>query len=511
MIRVILLLCLSLNLRNDVCAQYINTWALDSTLTNGAKGLVDIGDDKLIAGYFFNNDLSSSLTYTLVNKELQVKWEKAYYTNIAEYKTGVAWEGNEIVLADSTASLVLGGAYQSDPISVLRNITINILTGEISSSKIIFFDSTGAFNPYKSIRLLSGGYLYYGARLRDPGPNLASYPYLVEVDSNFNLVRRKEILTYRNNAALGTMLQLADSTILLGATISPPTGIVNDTLWSSIVHLDKEWNIMDEHRYVDVQIFPYNPVKVHIQKKIDGYYITSASYRPYGPSSITNCIIVLGLDSALNEQWRYIYPDGHEKLINVFTATNGDLMVLRLTKDKLAQWARIVRMNAQGDIVWDRTIKDYRFYSGTDPNQDLYNGIEDENGDFTFIGLFKVGGKLAGESYAIMLTGDGCYIGPCDVNEIVIDYQTSVLEIGDKSTDFNIYPNPTTGIVNFSDELYDLNNKTKIVVLDIKGTQMYKTDLEPSKSIDLGFLLPGIYLVQIKNKDSFHIVKLIKK
>lgn len=64
-----------------------------------------------------------------------------------------------------------------------------------------------------------------------------------------------------------------------------------------------------------------------------------------------------------------------------------------------------------------------------------------------------------------------------------------------------VYPNPTTGIVNFE----DVNTEKSIEVIDLRGSLVYKT--KSKNTIDLSFLSNGMYFVKVDNK----VLKIIKE
>lgn len=93
------------------------------------------------------------------------------------------------------------------------------------------------------------------------------------------------------------------------------------------------------------------------------------------------------------------------------------------------------------------------------------------------------------------------------LNSITIDWvptSTSVESVTENS-EINVYPNPSTGIINVN-----FNEATSITVENILGSVVYKEDLQnynvKTKSIDLSNFANGVYVVNVINgeKSSKH-------
>ncbi len=75
-----------------------------------------------------------------------------------------------------------------------------------------------------------------------------------------------------------------------------------------------------------------------------------------------------------------------------------------------------------------------------------------------------------------------------------------------KNDDVVIYPNP------FVDEItFDRSMSGDLVITDVSGKDVWNKKLRGEKQIDLSFLSPGAYFIQIRNQQSYVIQKLIKK
>ena len=71
-------------------------------------------------------------------------------------------------------------------------------------------------------------------------------------------------------------------------------------------------------------------------------------------------------------------------------------------------------------------------------------------------------------------------------------------------TDFNIYPNPTTHLVNITAQ-HNLSTIFEVEIFDIYGKNHLTTTLQQSTTIDVSNFSKGIYFVRIINKDKGNI------
>jgi len=78
----------------------------------------------------------------------------------------------------------------------------------------------------------------------------------------------------------------------------------------------------------------------------------------------------------------------------------------------------------------------------------------------------------------------------------------TALAVGDNSfVEFNVYPNPTNGMVNITLSTFD---DVKVTLYDISGRQIYSQTLENNsntfnKNIDLSSVASGVYLLNVKS------------
>ena len=149
-----------------------------------------------------------------------------------------------------------------------------------------------------------------------------------------------------------------------------------------------------------------------------------------------------------------------------------------------------------GSVNSDASI----FRVGTDPLC-----IPDANGR-VLLGQFTTNGVLSG---FINLAGQNTNLTPWIENQIPIPQPVSRITEGEVSSsiNLNIYPNPTRGVFNISFVSEEIDN-FEINIIDAFGKLVSteeKQDFvgEYTKAVDLSNWPRGIYMIQIKTKDSF--------
>lgn len=111
-------------------------------------------------------------------------------------------------------------------------------------------------------------------------------------------------------------------------------------------------------------------------------------------------------------------------------------------------------------------------------------------------------------NYTVTGTGSNNCQGTTTVTQIVSDC-TGINE-NKHVAETNIYPNPTTGIINFTPEL--LSKKADIEVYNSLGQLIKKQTLNfQSTAVDLSNETSGLYYIKINSADRQHIFKIIKQ
>lgn len=77
--------------------------------------------------------------------------------------------------------------------------------------------------------------------------------------------------------------------------------------------------------------------------------------------------------------------------------------------------------------------------------------------------------------------------------------------IGFLSRDINIYPNPFSSKLIFT----DLQNSVKVSIFDVVGKLLIQAEV--TNSLDVSDLNTGFYIVEIKNETSSKVFKMLKK
>jgi hypothetical protein len=110
----------------------------------------------------------------------------------------------------------------------------------------------------------------------------------------------------------------------------------------------------------------------------------------------------------------------------------------------------------------------------------------------------------ANGSYAVQVTGGGC-----TAMSACFDYTTIGINEYSMGTEFTIYPNPTSDIVNYS---FIGTSKIDFVLTNVAGPILWiGSSFSNSGTIDLGAYATGTYLLDVTNGDKNATIRLIKK
>lgn len=180
-------------------------------------------------------------------------------------------------------------------------------------------------------------------------------------------------------------------------------------------------------------------------------------------------------------------------------------------KDKILLSIGTLATNAQKTVVGYKNIIEANPGIGKDADQALYNGST-----YTFNGVntilqkmsfirekdvagsmfFDMGNDMNVSDEYSLIRAMNDEIG-ANVDTLInkVDIETSIHPVEGKEVNLNIYPNPSSGIVNIS--LPD-NNDAKCHIYSLAGALVHKVNLKPdTERLDLSSLAKGIYLLTI--------------
>lgn len=105
--------------------------------------------------------------------------------------------------------------------------------------------------------------------------------------------------------------------------------------------------------------------------------------------------------------------------------------------------------------------------------------------------------------------GSGGNIGPFPNMQAAMSSLDNTLSVGSKSiSNFIMYPNPTSGILNIN--LNSFKNSVSLEIHNLVGQQVFTTKLTKSNSrISVNNLSKGLYLVTVKTSNTLTTKKLI--
>jgi uncharacterized protein YhhL (DUF1145 family) len=90
---------------------------------------------------------------------------------------------------------------------------------------------------------------------------------------------------------------------------------------------------------------------------------------------------------------------------------------------------------------------------------------------------------------------------------------TSVQDAVKSKLDFSLYPNPTTSKLKIELPVLELSHLVQIIILNSTGQKVYKqmTTVLNDFEVDVSILLPGLYIMEVQDKNEYWTKKFVKE
>lgn len=191
----------------------------------------------------------------------------------------------------------------------------------------------------------------------------------------------------------------------------------------------------------------------------------------------------------------------------------------------------VIKFDVNGDQVWSHT---YNINVPANPPLSIYQGIDDEylittypnylikiNDDGSLIWLQNYGDYL----FDVKLTSDNLLVATGSYHDSVNSTTTYLIKtdqdglitfipnsIVSKKQELQIYPNPSTGIININFE-FDAEEKVSLLIQNINGQELENIPLGLVKTGNYNFdcsdFSPGIYFIKLQTDKGIITKKLI--
>lgn len=162
-------------------------------------------------------------------------------------------------------------------------------------------------------------------------------------------------------------------------------------------------------------------------------------------------------------------------------------------------------LSTEGKWVWDgdHTGSSDQFWQGTstgNPVGGLYSNWGNEPDNWNN----QDGLGFAFTNWPLGLAGQWNDVKETNLLYYVIEYahSTSVPEV--KAFTFSVYPNPTQSELNFG------TLSGEAIIYDLAGKQLESFSLKKDQSINLNYLPPGSYTIEVNNETGIHRSKFLK-
>ena len=403
------------------------------------------------------------------------------------------------------------GGYTVSALKVSSIIDFNAYVLELDSiGNIIWKKSYGGsdFDKLNSmIQTPDGGYLFVGNTSSNDGDlqNLNFFPYnigwIVKIDSIGNIEWQKLIGGSEYDELFNVSLT-SDNGFIVGGSSTSTDGDVQGNIWGECVWIIKltSYGVIQWHKCIGIDNF--NKAK-DIKQCSDGGYIVACDknhlYDDFGDGFIVK------LSSTGTIEWqKEIGGDRKDYLTSIFETPDGGYIVGGITASYGGDiplpsygfedcW--IVKLSSSGNIEWQR-----RF--GGNGSDILYSLVQTNDNGFIF-----AGSTASSSNDVIGLHSTGSYPYYTDM-WIVKLYPTVSVDFFDFEETMNIYPNPTSNILNLQTDPKFLNEPYQI--FSTLGQVVAKGTINSENmKIDVSSLGKGVYIVKIGER-YFNSLKFLK-
>lgn len=241
--------------------------------------------------------------------------------------------------------------------------------------------------------------------------------------------------------------------------------------------------------------------------------IILAFTNPVGGETL-HSIRAINIDGTIDWQYDYDWNGTRDREIyRLKTLNNGDILgsgtYSERTHDpriEIAPW--LFRMSPEGELLWERVYFEYDSTIESSRIGTILDFVELDNGDIIAVGDMRY------DDYDMLIMrvdSNGC-LDPDQCGEVNgVDITTSVQELPGVLSQFNVYPNPTSGLLHI-----DMNTSgmspLHYTIMDVPGTKLQEGRLDSStSSINVASLPNGMYFLFIsEGGKSYGVQKFVK-
>ena len=195
----------------------------------------------------------------------------------------------------------------------------------------------------------------------------------------------------------------------------------------------------------------------------------------------------------------FFYEDKAEYLINnMSVATNGDILICGMvTVFESVDYdfsGFIARVTQEGELLWRRLVNDATI-TGSFEMCALYDIKEMNNGDLVATGNFR--NTQSNDLWLIKTDADGCILPDCNPLQLI----TSTENLPQDIIGIEVYPNPSSGMFNFS--IPKMISEWKLEIYDLVGRSIFSTDSSEGSTIDIDLSAheSGVYIWKISSME----------
>lgn len=256
-----------------------------------------------------------------------------------------------------------------------------------------------------------------------------------------------------------------------------------------ISKVDKDGSLLWMNTVAGPEIGTFYLPDVFVDKHDDVYWIANIPYDNH--ISFPDTVYGNAFIAKYNKEGEYIWSTGLESYLWTFVVDRNGYTFATYGENWDALYGLLI-VDPQGDIVYDHPFDSIEFrFLALDPAGNVY-----------YNGLFQDEITIAGQ-IVYPKKGENYIFGNLKVEEMISSLNTEYIKQDDTH---HLYPNPTTGTLNFV--LDERERIISIEIYDLSG-RLVHSDTQVERMIDVRSLKDGVYIIRFRTNKSLIIEKII--
>ena len=468
---------------------FSNLYSISADTSNLANGVAKVGDNYVVSVGAVNQTNGKEFGgLILIDEYGEVQWVTNLYTDENTFDIGF---NDPLAVIDS--SIYVSGHIRDSITGIDPTLIATNDEGIVEHSTTYaqpYRSNGGALHP-----LQDGNLILLGSQ--DDSTQSSNRPRLMKLSPAGEELWNNIYQDHNVKTKPWHATELSDRNILIASTVCPGGNCITNRR-GQLRKLDEDGNELWVKEYGGGLVQPRGQVlqldenRLAYAWTIDTFHYTTSRNPPR--------IYFLDLEGEVLSH--YTFYGIQRQLGGIKKMNNGDLVGVGITKDEgILEWtAWMWRMTAEGELLWERQIRDTRYLDSSGGfNSYLEDLVELPDGDILTVGRIGVPGK----SYVwVLRTGpNGCWDADCSEGLMIFTDTKEPTGNQVQAGGLSVYPNPATEMVNVS-LLRPLTSIAKLCIVDMHSRVLHTHHLSAGSStckLDVNHLPPGCYTLTLQS------------